>query len=279
MTLLHRPHRLRNAGLALAVLGSAFAAASVACLSPGPSRQARTTEYEAGGVFARHLRLRIAPSHTQAFERLMELCVEVAEAHELSEAYSWLCYREPPGRYWLILFSSTEEGFAVPPGLEGFVSSFAGLDPRGAELMAVLAGLEHEVEWELVCRQKESWSTIDDMDTKTHPEARMILRRVRPGREAEFEAALDARTALFRDAGYPLPIEGFVIRGGLPGHTLQVVFPVDWPSYHAGQSFFAYFETLSEARQVEYAARKAALMPTMASAEYYDASHAPELSR
>ena len=58
----------------------------------------------------------------------------------------------------------------------------------------------------------------------------------------------------------------------------QVVFPVDWSSFHDSDSFFAFVEGLDEAAREDYAARKAALMVTMAGAEYFDASFVPELS-
>ena len=115
------------------------------------------------------------------------------------------------------------------------------------------------------------------MSTDTHPKARIMDRRIRPGMEAAFDAALTARTAFLAKHDYPLPIEGFAIRSGAPGRSWQALFPVDWPSFHERDSFYAFVQSLDQALQDEYAGLKAALMETMASAEYYDANFAPEL--
>ena len=85
-------------------------------------------------------------------------------------------------------------------------------------------------------------------------------------------------TAFFSEHGYKLPIEGFVVVAGAPGTAMQVVFPVDWPSFHATDSFGAFVRSLDTEAQEDYAGRKAALMETMARAEFYDGSFAPELS-
>ena len=58
---------------------------------------------------------------------------------------------------------------------------------------------------------------------------------------------------------------------------MQVVFPTDWSSFHAGASFTAFIEGLDEATQAVYAERKAALMETMTQAEFYDGDFALEL--
>ena len=240
----------------------------------------RETSFEAEGVYVRHLRLRLAPSHTQAFEAMMTRCVVAANEAGLTESYRWLCYREPPGRYWLVLFSDTIDGFATPSTLPGFAKHIGRSESRSAkaEIMAMLAQLEYEIEWEIVIQQKANWSTVDSMSTDTHPKARIMDRTVRPGMETTFEAALAARTAFLRDHGYPLPVEGFVVHSGAPGRALQVVFPVDWSSFHETDSFGAFVRGLDKASQEEYAIRKAALMATMSRAEYMDGSFVPELS-
>jgi len=92
------------------------------------------------------------------------------------------------------------------------------------------------------------------------------------------DRALAARTAFFAEHDYPLPVEGFAVRSGAPGRALQVVFPADWSSFHATDSFYAFVQGLGEAEQEDYAGRKAALMETMSSAEYHDGSFAAELS-
>lgn len=264
-----------------------FALLTAACASPpsGPAhaRTADAASFPVEGLFARHLRLRLAPSHTQDFEALMERCVRAAQAAALPEAWDWLLYRESPGRYWIIAFAEEREGFALPRGPRPLWSFARGVADREgpaarAEVERRLAALEYVVEWDLLTRQKRAWSTVDSMSTTTHPEARLMLRTVRPGREVDFDRALTARTAFFREHGYPLPVEGFVILEGLPGHALQVVFPRDWPSFHAAESFWEFVQSRPEAERTDYLARKAALMETMASAEYHDASFLPEAS-
>ena len=76
---------------------------------------------------------------------------------------------------------------------------------------------------------------------------------------------------------YPLPVEGFVVHGDAPRRAWEVVFPVDWVSFHETDSFKKFVRGLDEAAQEEYAVRTAALMATMTRAEYYDADFVPEM--
>lgn len=239
-----------------------------------------TLSYGADGVYVRHLRFRITPSHTKDFEEMMKRCVAAASAAKLPDDYAWLCYREPPGRYWLLFFSDTIDGFIPPASLAGFVGHVGRAESveAASEIMAMLAGLEYVTEWEVVFQQKTNWSSVDNMFTATHPKARIMDRTIRFGMEEAFEAALAARTAFLVEHGYPLPIEGFAMRLGAPGRAMQVVFPVDWASFHETDSFYAFVQRLDEAAQEDYAARKAVLMVTMASAEYYDGDFVRELS-
>ena len=245
------------------------------------SRTGAPHDFGAEGIFARHLRVRLAPSHTKRFEAILEACVAAARRKGLPGSHDWLAYREPPGRYWLIQFADAADGFAIPATLEGFVGHLGrtGSDREHDELMRRLAELEVEVEWEHLLRMKSAWSTVDEMNTATHPKARLIERTIRPGREADFDRALAARTAFLARSGYPLPVEGFTLpHVGSPRRAMQAVFPVAWGSFHESTSFFAFSKTLDEAGQAEYAERKADLLETMSCAEYYDASFVPELS-
>jgi len=253
---------------ALALLPTACAAAP----------HAATESFEASGVHVRHVRLRVAPAQTQDFEALVERCVESAATAGLPDEYDWLCYRESPGRYWLITFSGERDGFAIPTSehpLRTFARHVA--DQEGpsarAEIDERLAALEYELEWSMLTRQRLEWSTVEEMSTATHPAARIMLRTVRPGLEADFERALAERTAFLKDHGYPLPVEGFVILSGAPGAAMQVVFPRDWPSFHARESFWEFVQRLPEPEREEYMRCKADLMRTMLSAEYYDAEY------
>lgn len=240
--------------------------ALAACAAPRPA----PVPVEAEGTLVRHRRVRLAPYHTQDFEAVLRACV--AGAEEDGSAAGWLCYRESPGRYWLVTFASEDGELEEPPGLEGFVETFA------PEALDDLRALELEVEWEWELQQAEDWSTVREMSTDTHPKARMMLREVRPGREAEFAAALTARTAFLAEHGYPLPIEGFVMRRGDASLAVQVVFPRDWSSFHGAESFGAFIDSLDGEARAEYARRKAALMETMSRAKFLHASFAPELS-
>jgi hypothetical protein len=252
-----------------------------ACATVAPA--AVTDLFAADGVHVRHVRLRIAPSHTGDFEALLERCVGIAEAAKLSDDYDWLAYRESPGRYWVITFSDERDGFAVPGSdrpLRTFALHLAAIESEDAvaEIEQRLSALEYEVEWSILTRQKRAWSTVEGMTTATHPKARMMLRTVRAGQQAAFERALAERTAFLLAKGYPLPVEGFVTLAGLPGTAMQVVFPRDWTSFHATESFWQFAQLLPEADRAEYTRLKAALMPTMASAEYLDADHLPSAS-
>ena len=254
---------------------------TTACATSPPI--ARTETYAATGVFVRHLRLRIAPAQTRDFEALMERCVAAAAAARLPEGDDWLCYRESPGRYWIVTFADERDAPAVtrrPAPLRAFVRRIAGAGRAAglAEAERRLAELEYVVEWNLLMRVKHDWSTVVEMATAEHPKARMMRRTVRPGREADFERALTARTAFFREHGYPLPIEGFVVLEGLPGNAIQLVFPRDWRSFHATESFWEFVQSRPEDERADYAARKAALMETMASAEYHEADFVPAAS-
>ena len=245
----------------------------------GMHSRAETT-IDADGIFVRHLRLRLAPSHTQAFETIIRRCVQAAKAEGLPESYEWLCYRESPGRYWLLSFSKTIDGFATPESLRAFALFLGRVEGKVAldEISELMVGLEYETEWEIIFQQKSSWSTVEGMSTATHSKARIMDRTIRPGMEEAFENALAARTAFLVEHGYELPIEGFVIRRGAPGRALQVVFPVDWSSFHEMNSFGAFIRGLDESAQDEYAGLKRALMVAMSKAEYYDGDFLGELS-
>lgn len=239
--------------------------------------------FEADGRFVRHVRLRVAPAQTKEFEALIKRCVEAAQAVGLPDEHHWLCYREPPGRYWLVLFSEERDGFAIPDSerpLRAFARHVADLESADAraEVDERLAALEYEIEWTWVLRQKKEWSTALKMTTETHAKARLMLRRIRPGHGAAFDRALAERVAFLVDQGYPLPVEGFVTLSGVPDAAVQAVFPRDWPSFHGGESFWEFIQRLPEPDRERYMQRKGALMETMLSAEYYDAAHVPEAS-
>lgn len=250
-------------------------------LVPGcVSREAGAPAYAAQGVHTRHLRIRVTPEQTGHFEDLMRLCVDaVKERAEGTAAAGWLCYREPPGRYWLVSFADEPGAFTHADGLEGLVGSVAERAPsHRRELWQRLRSLEHELDWEIVARQKAAWSTVEDVDTDQHPKARMMMRSVKPGMEAAFDAALTRRTAFLAEHAYPLPIEGFATLRGDRSVQLQVVFPLDWPTFHGSLSFGAFVKGLAEEARQDYARRKAALMRTMSNAAWYDGSYVGELS-
>jgi hypothetical protein len=252
-----------------------------ACTTVDPA--AVTDAFAADGVHVRHVRLRIAPAQTGDFEALLARCVGIAEAAKLSDDHDWLAYRESPGRYWLVTFSDERDGFSIPTSdraLRTFALHLAAIESEDAvaEMEQRLGALEYELEWSILTRQKREWSTVEDMSTSSHPKARMMMRTVRSGEEAAFERALAERTAFLLAKGYPLPVEGFVTLTGLPGTAMQVVFPRDWTSFHAAESFWQFAQRLPEADHDEYTRLKEALMPTMASAEYLDAEHLPAAS-
>jgi hypothetical protein len=179
-----------------------------------------------------------------------------------------------------LLFSDTIDGFATPEALVGLAEHIgrAESETAQAEIMAMLADLEYRTEWEIVFQQKAEWSTVEEMSTATHPKARIMERIHRPGMEAAFGEALAAWTAFLVNHGFPWPIEGFVIRSGAPERAVQVVFSIDWRTFHETAPFSAFVRGLDEALQDEYAARTAALMATMALSKNYDGDIAPELS-
>jgi len=235
-----------------------------------PEGPTQRVPVDADGTWLRHRRVRLAPADTKGFEAVMAACAEGAQAREWSAP--WICYRESPGRYWIVTFAGDDGRFTEPVGLAGFVGA---LSPSALE---DLRALEHEVEWEWESRGVAAWSTGGEVDTTTHPKARLMVRTVRRGMEAEFAEALAGRTAFLREHGYRLPVEGFVTRrGGPPRGELQVVFPTDWASFHGEGSFGVFVKGLDADAQEDYAGRKAALMRTMSRAEFHDADLVPEL--
>ena len=230
----------------------------------------------------RHTRIRALPYQTQALDALLERCVRAAEAAGLDDDHEWHLYKEPPGRYWLIWFSDDGE-FAYQHGPDPLANmartvARARSEALLAEVDAMLSELDYEIEWSLLTQQKSEWSTVESMSTATHPKARVMLRTIVEGAVQEFDAALQARTAFFGEHDYPLPVEGFVCFDGAPHLSMQVVFPVAWPAFHARESFGAFVKSLDDEAQADYARRKAALMKTMRRAEFYDANAARELS-
>ena len=257
--------------------------ALTACASPrdreSVEESTAISETPASGVLVRHLRVRCAPAHTKGFEALLQLAVRAA-GRATSKRDDWLCYREPPGRYWLVLFGAPTKDARSGDGLARFVHAAFAEEKRPVrrEASRLLGAIEYEVEWDLLTQQKPTWSTVDDMSTSTHPKARLMLRTVRPGAERAFDRALRRRTAFLATHGYPLPIEGFVVRSGAQNSAIQVVFPTDWPSFHDKLSFGPFVKQLEPSARAEYARRKEALLQTMSRAEFYDASFVPEMS-
>lgn len=256
---------------------------SLGCQGSQDRLATRSQSFPAEGIFVRHLRLRLDPAHTQDFEALIARCRQVAEDAKLSAQHEWLCYRESPGRYWLLTYGESADSFAVPRGRDPLLSfaqhtaTAAGKD-SAAKIDALLEGLDYEIEWLVVFQQKLAWSSVEEMSTGDNPKARMMLRRIRKGMAADFDVALTARTAFLKEHGYPLPIEGFATVIGDPRIQFQVTFPVDWPSFYSRDSFKAFVEGLSEEARIDYAQRKAALMRCMDLAEYFDGDFLPELS-
>jgi len=143
---------------------------------------ANAAQYEGDGAFVQHLRLRFAPADTKPFEALMENCVAVASEAELGDAFTWLCYRESPGRYWIISFGEARDAFPVPGQLDEFVDMIKErATPDGAgELTDQLAALEYETEWLQLLHQKSAWCTVERMSATTHPKARVMQRTNHP---------------------------------------------------------------------------------------------------
>ena len=251
-------------------------AAAGGCAGTTPHRDA----IAADGVFVRHLRLRVAPEQTKQLESILAACADIASATRTEGGVGdWLIYREPPGRYWLITFSDTIDGFRYPAGLSSFVRYMADRSPADGEaILSTLGRLRFEIDWEIVFQQKRAWSTTEGVEPSTHPKARIMARTIKPGLDRQFSTALAERTAFFPVHAYPLPIEGFVTRRGDPAVALQVVFPTDWPTFHATHGFGAFVKSLPQAARDDYARRKAALMRTMSNAAWYDGSFAEELS-
>ena len=110
---------------------------------------------EAKGVFVRYTRLSVAPSDTDKFEALMMRCVEAARTAELPGQYEWLCYREAPRYYWLIVFSETIDGFATADNFEMFARRF-GLAEGNEALQSInerLAQIRYEIERQIISVQ------------------------------------------------------------------------------------------------------------------------------
>ena len=254
----------------LALLTILFAAAC-ATSGTGPS-----TSIEADGPRLRHLRVRIVPEQTKRFEELMKACVECAG----NDSAPWLCYREPPGHYWLIQVSPQGAPFPYAEGLQGFVTSVTARSTpaRRDALLRQLSELRYETRWSIVTQQVSSWSTVDRVNPKTHGKARIMMREVKPGMLTAFAKALTERTALFDDIGHPLPIVGYATLSGAASRQFQVVFAEDWGTFHDRQSFGIWAKTLPPSEQDRYAARKAALMRTMNNAAWFDGTYADELS-
>jgi len=128
-------------GIAALLLSSLVSAIGYATPGARPSQA-----LEADGIYVRHLRIKVEPEHTPALEVMMKRLVEVARSANLPASYDWLCYREQPDRYWLLVFGDSASGFVIPPTLAGFVShvSAAGGDAVRTEVEAMLMRLEYE---------------------------------------------------------------------------------------------------------------------------------------
>lgn len=108
-----------------------------------------TTEIaEADGIFVRNSRLSVAPFDVDKFGGLMRRCVDAAQNAELPEQYEWLCYREAPSHYWIIVFSDTVDGFATPDDFTSFARRIenAGGRETAQDINKRLVGLSFKTE-------------------------------------------------------------------------------------------------------------------------------------
>ena len=234
----------------------------------------------AEGVFVRRMRIRVTPFQIEKFEALIHRCVRAAEAAGLTEEYDWLVYREPPARYWLIVFGETVDGFAAPDSFASFARHVARAEGPDAldEINVMLTSVEVEIEEKIVNRQYAAWSTVGGMTTATHPKARVVEYTIRRGAGEAFSRALAARTVFLKDHGYVLPIEGFVVLRGASWRATQVVFPVNWSDFHRSNSVDAFVAGLSAPAATEFRELDRALNETISKIEHYDGDFASELS-
>lgn len=79
-------------------------------------------------------------------------------------------------------------------------------------------------------------------------------------------------------AQYPSPVEGFVLHSGSTNAAWQVVFPVDWTSYHATGSVSAFVVGLDTTAQARFSELEDTLMTTVSAVEYYDGDFVQGLS-
>lgn len=245
----------------------------------GPSR----SPYSADGVFVRHARIRVSPAHTKPLEALLAQCVATARSAQLPAASKWNCYRESPGRYWLLWYGDGIDGFHYPAAsdsLRAFVQQI-GRSVGGAtraDIERRLSELDYVVEWTIVLRRKSEWCTADAVSLTSYPKARLMLRSVKRGQEVAFGRAVEARTEFLEEHGYSLPLEGFATVVGPARTEIQMLYAVDWSRFHASTSIGHFVRGLSESASAAYATRKQALMVTMDRAEFYDADYMTELS-
>jgi len=242
----------------------------------------------ADGPFVHHVRIRVVPYQTKAFEVLLADCARAARSVTTSDRDEWFFYREPPGRYWLLGFGA-ESGslplLSADDPVAALVDRVAERAPAAVSrvLRAQHAELEYVVEWSLLLQRRGDWCGGPEMEPEAWPCARLMVRTVREGRAAEFDQALTARTRFFVDAGFPLPLEGFVVRDGVGADagilTAQAAFARSWEGYHSRDHFPLWRAAQPPAVQARYDARKQALMVTMARAEFFDGTFLPAQSQ
>lgn len=235
---------------------------------------------DAKGIFVRNTRLRVPPSDADKFEALMLRCVKAAQNTELPEQFRWLCYREAPRHYWIIVFSDTMNGFATPDAFASFARRIANEEGGDAiqDINERLADFSLETEAQVITQQYAAWSTVGGMSTATHPKAHISSYKIMPNASEAFARALTARTKFLADHNYGLPIEGFVIQRGATRQARQIVFPVSWDAYHARDSIEAFVGRLDQASRSEFQRLDQALADFVQGIERFEADFVKELS-
>ncbi|MEC9374189.1 MAG: hypothetical protein VYC34_10115 [Planctomycetota bacterium] len=232
------------------------------------------------GVYVRHIRLRVAPADVADFESLMHDLAVAATRANLAPEHAWLCYAEPPCRYWLISFGETPGGAVAEQSFESFarrIAAESGAMPRG-DLNQRLAAIDVREDWSHLHRQTLRWSTVEQMTTATHPKARMVLYRIDKDRIADFDRAMVERTAFLIENEYPLPIEAFLRLNTARAEAIRVVFPVDWPSFYERDSMDAFQGRLDDAQAARLEELDQQLIETVTWMEYFDADFIPRLN-
>ncbi|HUF05495.1 MAG TPA: hypothetical protein VMM38_15150 [Aridibacter sp.] len=227
------------------------------------------------GIFVQLVKIRVRPVHSGEWEKGVSLLAKAAKASDVDEQLEWLMYRAEPAVYNAVTFSDELGGVLT---LGKFPGYFKGEESQRlySEALRHLAGVDYEITENMITQMDYSLSTVREMSTSTHLEARTVEYWVKPGKEREFLKAVRDRVVVLKSIEYPYPVEGGRYALFAPGRFLIATFPDNWADFYGKNDLRRLAEKKGALERLQKIESR--IESTLIRSESHDISYARELS-